>query len=81
MYCIRLSTVHIFGFFFPGNFVNKPTAKFPYKRVQEYGDLIMEGLPPGVELEIPSKYDKDTLIQILNIKHRLRLRGITYGLT
>ena len=72
----------IFGLFMQlsvlGTFVNTPTVKFPYKRVEEYGDLIMEGLPPGVELLTPNRYGKDTLVQILNNRHRLRLRGIIY---
>ena len=63
---------------FLGAFVNKPTVKFPYKRVEEYGDLVMEGLPPGVELLTPTRYGKDTLVQILNNKHQLKLRGIIY---
>lgn len=55
--------------------IHKPSARFPYSKVQEY-DIKMDGLPAGVSLKHPSSYGKDTLRNILSNKHHLKLYGI-----
>jgi len=56
-----------------------PTSLLPsshYKSVEDHGGILIEGLPPGVNLMQPGRYGINTPAEILKNKHHLKLIGM-----
>ena len=58
-----------------GESIGDTTARFPYKRTQEYGISVI-GLPEEKSLKHPSSYGRLTLRQILANKDNIIVQGM-----
>ena len=74
LYICFIATLIVSIYLFLGMYVNKPSAKFPYSKIMQYG-IKIEGLPSGVSLKHPSSYGKDVLKDILSRKGQLKIQG------